>query len=384
MRDLRAWLFRIVRNAAVSHRRRAGHDGAELVETLSVAAGPQEEAERREVIHETLETIAGLPPRQREALLSIAVQGRSQDEVAEELGVSRIAVRQLVHRARTSLRAAATAVAPLPLVSWAAGAAADESLNMRIASLITGTGGAGAAATFAKAGVVAGVAATAVSAPMVVERRPPEPPAAIEATAEPARTPRPARAAAPVEVAAEERPAAPVDREESEARDEPAREAGDGARSRRSAERDHGNEERDDGSRRRAEDDDGERHEEPQRTTAWRNTDDGQREETGRSDEAEDEERESDDDQSAGEVAQRDDGERDDGDDVDEHDAAAGIAVADLASAATTATSATTPTRPSPTSRTDIRPSPRRPAGVLKVSNATRSLEASCPERSSP
>src|ERR1700754_967788 len=101
VRDLRAWLFRIARNAALSHRRRAGQDGTALVETLSVAAGPQEEAERREVIQETLETIAGLPLRQREALLSIAVQGRSQDEVAQELGVSRTAVRQLVHRART-------------------------------------------------------------------------------------------------------------------------------------------------------------------------------------------------------------------------------------------------------------------------------------------
>ena len=87
-----------------------------------MAASPQEEAERREVVQETLETIAGLPPRQREALLRIAVQGASQDEVAEELGVSRIAVRQLVHRARTSLRAAATALLPFPLIGWAAGA----------------------------------------------------------------------------------------------------------------------------------------------------------------------------------------------------------------------------------------------------------------------
>src|SRR3954464_12855335 len=59
VRDLPAWLFRIVRNAAVSHRRRNGHDGAELVDTLSLAASPQEEAERRAVVQETLEAIAG-------------------------------------------------------------------------------------------------------------------------------------------------------------------------------------------------------------------------------------------------------------------------------------------------------------------------------------
>ncbi len=175
VRDLRAWLFRVVRNAAVSHRRRAGHDGSELVDALSVAASPQEEAERRAVVQETLEAIAGLPERQREALLRIAVQGRSQEEVADDLGVSTIAVRQLVHRARTSLRSAATAVAPVSLVTWAAsaGAGGGEPLSLRIAGLIASAGG---ATVFAKAGVVAGVAVTAVSAPLVLEhRRPPAP-----------------------------------------------------------------------------------------------------------------------------------------------------------------------------------------------------------------
>src|SRR4051794_1459951 len=110
VRDLRAWLYRIVRNAAVSHRRRTGHDGLELVDTLSIAPSPEEEAERRAVVQETLEAIAELPERQREALLRIAIQGHSQDEVAGELGLSTVAVRQLVHRARTALRATATAV----------------------------------------------------------------------------------------------------------------------------------------------------------------------------------------------------------------------------------------------------------------------------------
>jgi RNA polymerase sigma factor (sigma-70 family) len=190
VRDLRPWLFRIVRNAAVSHRRRAGHAAAELIETLGVADGPQEEAERREVIREALETIASLPPRQRDALLSIAVQGRSQDEVAAELGVSRIAVRQLVHRARTSLRATATALAPLPMVSWAAGTTASEPLSLRIASLITGAGGMGAAATFAKAGAVAGVAATAVAGPSLVPHRASPRDGAKVVAAAPERTPR--------------------------------------------------------------------------------------------------------------------------------------------------------------------------------------------------
>jgi RNA polymerase sigma factor (sigma-70 family) len=189
VRDLRAWLFRIVRNAAVSDHRRAGHDPPELLETLIAAPSPQEEAERRTVVHETLEAVAGLPVRQREALLQIAVQGRSQDEVADELGVSCIAVRQLVHRARATLRAAASALVPFPLIAWLASAGAGaEPVSLRIAQLVAGAGGAGAGATLLKAGAVAGVAA-AVSAPALVERHPPHAlPAAARATATPTAT----------------------------------------------------------------------------------------------------------------------------------------------------------------------------------------------------
>src|SRR5689334_22921487 len=174
VRDLRAWLYRIVRNEAVSHRRRAGRDGLELLDTLSLAPSPQEEAERRAVVQETLEAIAGLPDRQRAALLSIAVQGRSQDEVAGELGLSAVAVRALVHRARSALRAAATAVVPLPVVAWAAG---TGEAGPSVAGLVAGAGGTGVSATLLKAGAVAGVAATAVSAPLIVAH-PPRPPVA--------------------------------------------------------------------------------------------------------------------------------------------------------------------------------------------------------------
>jgi RNA polymerase sigma factor (sigma-70 family) len=215
VRDLRAWLYRIVRNAAVSHRRRersggepAGrdrwHDGLELVDTLSVAASPEEEAERRAVVQETLEAIAELPDRQREALLRIAVQGHSQDEVAGELGLSAVAVRQLVHRARTALRAAATAVVPFPAVSWAASlGAGDRGIAPRVAGLVAGAGGTGASATLLKAGAVAGVAATAVSAPLIAQHRPATPasaigrPAIAQSSPRPAATPRPSAKVTP-------------------------------------------------------------------------------------------------------------------------------------------------------------------------------------------
>jgi RNA polymerase sigma factor (sigma-70 family) len=205
--DLRPWLFRIARNAAVSNLRRTGvPDPPELLDTLVAAASPQEEAERREVVQETLEAVAGLPERQRQALLRIAVQGRSQDEVAEELGVSRIAVRQLVHRARVTLRSAASAVLPFPLVAWLASAGTGaEPMSLRIAQLVAGAGGAGAGATLVKAGAVAGVAA-AVSTPILTERHPP--PRAIPAAA--TATPRPVTAASLVTKATATPRAVPV------------------------------------------------------------------------------------------------------------------------------------------------------------------------------
>ncbi|MDA0174027.1 sigma-70 family RNA polymerase sigma factor, partial [Solirubrobacter taibaiensis] len=116
VRDLRPWLYRIVHNTALNALRASGYDYAELPEGLAMSV---DEVERREDARDALSGLAALPQRQREALLRVAVEGRPQGEVARELGVSEGAVRQLVHRARLTLRAAATAVVPLPLASWA-------------------------------------------------------------------------------------------------------------------------------------------------------------------------------------------------------------------------------------------------------------------------
>src|SRR3954451_5636450 len=157
VRDLRAWLYRIVHNTALNQLRVSGYDYAELEESLTPAVAPQEEMERRAVVRQTLTGLAALPDRQREALRRIAIEGRSQEEVARELGVTEGAVRQLVHRARVTLRAAATAITPLPLARWAPGAGGTVSGPMaeRIAEL---AGGAGASAIVAKVGAVAVIA----------------------------------------------------------------------------------------------------------------------------------------------------------------------------------------------------------------------------------
>src|SRR4051794_30174099 len=185
VRDLRAWLYRIVHNTVLNQLRVSGYDYSELDEALRGAGAPEEEMERRAIVRQTLTGLAALPERQREALLRIAVEGRSQEEVARELGVTEGAVRQLVHRARLTLRAAATALTPLPLATWAAGASTAVSASMaeRISELV---GGAGASAFLAKAGAVAVLATgTAVAVPAIAPSDAEQRPARVVRTATP-------------------------------------------------------------------------------------------------------------------------------------------------------------------------------------------------------
>src|SRR5690349_10554872 len=120
VRELRPWLYRIAHNAAVNQLKRAGYDFEELKDSLKGADGPDSDVERQAVMRETLASLAALPERQRRALLETAVEGRNPHDVAVEMGMTDNAFRQLVFRARATMRAAATAVTPMPLVVWAA------------------------------------------------------------------------------------------------------------------------------------------------------------------------------------------------------------------------------------------------------------------------
>jgi RNA polymerase sigma factor (sigma-70 family) len=153
--DLRPWLYRIAHNAALDAVKRVGYDYDELTEALDVTSASSEEVERRWVVRETLTGVAGLPANQREALLRTAVEGQSRAEIARDLQISEGAVRQLVHRARATLRSAATAVTPMPLVSWlAATGPGSGQTPTRIAELAVGGLGAGGGAALAKTGTV--------------------------------------------------------------------------------------------------------------------------------------------------------------------------------------------------------------------------------------
>ncbi|HZV73864.1 MAG TPA: sigma-70 family RNA polymerase sigma factor [Conexibacter sp.] len=168
VRDPRAWLYRIVHNTALNVRRGSGYDYAELSEALSGARAPQEDLDRRIAVREALAGLAALPEQQREALLRTAVEGASHADAAAEMGVSEGALRGLVYRARATLRTAVTAITPMPLATWAAGAAGHG--GGAVAELAVGGGSAGLAGLLAKGGAVAVTAGVLAAGVGTVER----------------------------------------------------------------------------------------------------------------------------------------------------------------------------------------------------------------------
>jgi RNA polymerase sigma factor (sigma-70 family) len=155
--EVKPWLYRIVHNAALNALRVSGYDYRQLNESLSGAGAPQEDLDRRIAVREALAGLAALPQMQREALLRTAVEGRTHQDVARDLGLSESALRGLVYRARATLRAAAGAIVPPPLVSWALESSGSGGAPVveRLAELGASGGSAGVAGLLMKGGAVA-------------------------------------------------------------------------------------------------------------------------------------------------------------------------------------------------------------------------------------
>jgi len=101
--SLGPWLHRIARNVALTElaRERAGaHPLSDACEDYRHS----DELERRADVRAALAAVATLPARQR-AVLARAASGESHASIARDFGVSEVALRQLLRRARVSLRA---------------------------------------------------------------------------------------------------------------------------------------------------------------------------------------------------------------------------------------------------------------------------------------
>ena len=166
--NLRPWLYRIAHNAALNVLRQAGGELEPIGEEIDGVETPAQALERGEQLRTVVQAVKDLPPRQRDALVLQAIEGRSYDEIAAELGVSGGAVRQLLNRARNTLRDGASLVTP-PALLARFGGVVDAPLAERIAQVVGGAGGGAAlakgAAVVVAAGAVVGGAVEVVIPP---------------------------------------------------------------------------------------------------------------------------------------------------------------------------------------------------------------------------
>jgi RNA polymerase sigma factor (sigma-70 family) len=165
--NLRPWLYRIAHNTALNALRDRGLRHYELDERIDGVERPDQALERTQSLRDVLVAVQALPERQRDAILLRELEGRSYEEIALTLGVTGGAVRQLLNRARNSLRSAAAAVTPMPLLTRLASGDSAEPVAARMAEMV-GVGAAGSGALMAKVcatalvtgAVVGGIAVT--------------------------------------------------------------------------------------------------------------------------------------------------------------------------------------------------------------------------------
>src|SRR5207302_7621254 len=111
------WLYAITRNAALNMRRQNGWNYEEIPLDFDGVRRPDQVVEQRIELERTVAAVNRLPDRQRDAIVMREFEGRSYQEIALALGTGDGAVRQLLNRARGTLRTVATAVMPPPLVT---------------------------------------------------------------------------------------------------------------------------------------------------------------------------------------------------------------------------------------------------------------------------
>ena len=118
------WLYKVTTNAAIDHRRAQSvrplgdrtHEDVDLDSVReSPGTDPHDVLAGRESVRGVVSGIKDLSPNQSRAATARFLEGRSHDEIASELGVTKGAARELISRARRNLRDAIPALSPVPL-----------------------------------------------------------------------------------------------------------------------------------------------------------------------------------------------------------------------------------------------------------------------------
>lgn len=125
---LRAWLFRIVRNTAIDDQRGVRHY-EELDENYDGVEQPPQALEHREQLAALMLAIQDLPAAQRQAIVQRELEGRGHEEIGRALHLSPGSVRQLIYRARHSLREAAGVMIPAAMIRAASMPGAGEAVG---------------------------------------------------------------------------------------------------------------------------------------------------------------------------------------------------------------------------------------------------------------
>ena len=163
--NVSAWLYRIAHNATIDALRGSATSHEQLTDAATEIVAVSADPERAVALREVFADLAALPAMQREALLCTAVEGRTNEQTALALGLSSGAVRGLVYRARATLRAAVSAVAPPSILGWASAAVRRGSrFAQRVTKLEVGRAGAGVAT----GGIVKGGAALLAAGAIVL------------------------------------------------------------------------------------------------------------------------------------------------------------------------------------------------------------------------
>jgi RNA polymerase sigma factor (sigma-70 family) len=160
--QLRPWLYRIVRNTALTDIRDEPKPALELDEARAAGMPPEELAEQREEISRLMAGLSELPEPQRAAIVMRELEGLSHEQIATSLGLSGGAVRQSIYRARRALREGVGLLVPMPVLRLLL----EEGFTQGASAAAAG-GGAGIAV---KVGVAALLAAGTVTTGAVLKQ----------------------------------------------------------------------------------------------------------------------------------------------------------------------------------------------------------------------